>query len=70
MFNLLNYSSNKDLQIIFNNVGEYGSSEVFSIERNKIIEENFRKNQRDNSSEEKIVIRTLNNNKNRKLVLI
>ena len=60
VFNLLNYSKNKNLTVIFNNVGEYGGSEMFSIERNKKIEEKFRTNKRDNVGEV-IVIRKIRN---------
>jgi len=60
VFNLLNYSKNRNLTVIFNNVGEYGGSEMFSVERNKKIEEDFRTNKRDNVGEV-IVIRKIKN---------
>lgn len=60
VFNLLNYSKNKNLIVIFNNVGEYGGSEMFSVERNKEIEEDFRTNKRDNVGEV-IVARKIRN---------
>ncbi len=60
VFNLLNYSKNRNLTVIFNNIGEYGGSEIFSVERNKKIEEGFRTNKRDNVGEV-IVIRKIRN---------
>ncbi len=55
LFNILNYSTHKDLIIIFSNIGEYGGSELFSIDTNPQIEAKFRKNVYDNIGETIIV---------------
>ena len=58
MQNLFDNIESKDLVAVFNNAGEYGGSEVFSVKRNPVIEENFRTNRRDNVGEV-IVIRDI-----------
>lgn len=51
LLNIFNYSDYEELNFFFNNVGEYGGSEFFTIKKVKIIEENFRRNMRDNVGE-------------------
>lgn len=51
LYNILNYSSHKDLIIIFSNIGEYGCSELFSIDKIPQIELRFRKYINDNIGE-------------------
>ncbi len=51
LINLLNYSSYSRLKLIFSSIGEYGGSEFFSIDHINRIEQNFRKNIRDNIGE-------------------
>jgi len=56
LLNIFNYTDYEDLKIIFNNIGEYGGSEFFTINDVKTIEESFKINIRDNVGET-IVIR-------------
>ncbi len=58
IYNILNYSSHRDLIIIFSNIGEYGGSELFSIDVNPQIEARFRRNLCDNIGET-IVVREI-----------
>jgi len=58
LYNILNYSSHKDLIIIFSNIGEYGCSELFSIDKIPQIELRFRKYINDNIGET-IVVREI-----------
>ncbi len=51
LLNMINHMSYARLKIIFCSIGEYGASEFFSIENLPRIEENFRKNIRDNIGE-------------------
>lgn len=51
LINLFNYTSNKELKIIFCNIGEYGGSEIFSIDEINRIEKSFQSNKRDNVGE-------------------
>ncbi len=51
LLNIFNYTDYKDLKVIFNNIGEYGGSEFFTLKNVKIIEEKFRTNIRDNLGE-------------------
>jgi len=55
---MFNQQINPNLKIIFNNVGEYGGSEFFSIIQVKKIEEDFRIGFRDNVGES-IIIREI-----------
>lgn len=58
LLNMFNQQIFPDLKIIFNNVGEYGGSEFFSIIQVKRIEEDFRIGFRDNVGES-IIIREI-----------
>ena len=51
VLNLLNYSDYKRLKFLFDNVGEYGGSEYFSIHELPRIEEAYRNNTRSNLGE-------------------
>lgn len=51
LLNIFNYTDYNDLKVIFNNIGEYGGSEFFTLKNVKIIEEKFRTNIRDNMGE-------------------
>jgi len=51
LLNIFNYTDYNDLKVIFNNIGEYGGSEFFTLKNVKIIEEKFRTNIRDNVGE-------------------
>ena len=51
VLNIFNYTDYNDLKVIFNNIGEYGGSEFFTLKNVKIIEEKFRTNIRDNVGE-------------------
>ncbi len=51
LLNIFNYTDYQDLKVIFNNIGEYGGSEFFTLKTVKTIEEEFRKNIRDNVGE-------------------
>ena len=51
LLTIFNYTDYKNLKIIFNNVGEYGGSELFTINNVKQIEDAFRRNIRDNVGE-------------------
>jgi len=55
LLNIFNQRAYPNLKIVFNNVGEYGGSEIFSITEVKRIEENFRIGLRDNVGESIIV---------------
>lgn len=55
LLNIFNYTDYNDLKVIFNNIGEYGGSEFFTLKNVKIIEEKFRNNIRDNIGE--IIVR-------------
>ena len=56
LINILNYTDYSNLKILFNNIGEFGGSEFFSIDKRWEIETNFRNGHRDNIGEN-IVIR-------------
>ncbi|MFX1384214.1 MAG: leucine-rich repeat domain-containing protein [Promethearchaeota archaeon] len=58
LLNIFNQQVYPNLKIIFNNVGEYGGSELFSINQVKRIEEDFRTGIRDNVGE-KIIKREI-----------
>ena len=58
LLNMFNQRIYPNLKIIFNNVGEYGGSELFSIIEVKRIEEDFRTGLRDNVGES-IIIRKI-----------
>lgn len=58
LLNMFNQRIYPNLKIIFNNVGEYGGSELFSITDVKRIEEDFRTGLRDNVGES-IIIREI-----------
>ena len=58
LLNIYNQKIYPNLKIIFNNVGEYGGSELFSITEVKRIEEDFRIGLRDNVGES-IIIREI-----------
>lgn len=58
LLNMFNQRIYPNLKIIFNNVGEYGGSELFSITEVKRIEEDFRTGLRDNVGES-IIIREI-----------
>ncbi len=51
LLNIFNYTDYKELKIIFNNVGEYGGSEFFTINGVKKIERSYKINSRDNVGE-------------------
>jgi len=51
LLNIFNYTDYNNLKVIFNNIGEYGGSEFFTLKNVKIIEEKFRINIRDNVGE-------------------
>jgi len=55
LLNIFNYTDYDELKVFFNNIGEYGGSEFFSINNVKMIEERFRTNIRDNVGE--IIVR-------------
>lgn len=55
---IFNKKDSKDLTLIFNSMGEYGGSELFSISEISRIEESFRLNVRDNVGET-IVLRPI-----------
>ena len=58
LLNIFNQRVYPHMKLIFTNVGEYGGSEMFSINHVKRIEENFRINNRDNVGET-IVVREM-----------
>lgn len=58
LLNMFNQRIYSNLKIVFNDVGEYGGSELFSITEVKRIEENFRIGLRDNVGES-IIIRKI-----------
>ena len=53
---MINITKYQKLKFIFNNIGEYGGSEFFSVVTNPDIEKRYRENTRDNLGE-KIVVR-------------
>ncbi len=69
LLSILNYPQCKNTKFIFNNIGAYGGSELFSIEDNWRIEENYRLNNHDNIGET-IVIRKIKRIKSRYLELV
>ncbi len=58
LLNIFNQRTYPNLKIVFNNIGEYGGSEIFSITEVKRIEEYFRIGFRDNVGES-IIIREI-----------
>ncbi|KKM01818.1 hypothetical protein LCGC14_1790610, partial [marine sediment metagenome] len=58
LLSVLNYPQCRNTKFKFVNIGEYGGSELFSIEDNWRIEENFRRRNFDNIGET-IVIRKI-----------
>ncbi len=69
ILNLFNNPDCKDLKLLFTSMGEYGGSELFSINDISRIEENFRTNNRDNVGEI-IVIRNYLSDRKKKMELI
>lgn len=51
LLELMNYAKYQRIRIIFTNIGEYGGSEYFSIQKARQIEKRFRLNKRDNVGE-------------------
>ncbi len=69
LIQLFNNPDCENIKFIFNNIGEYGSSEVFSLEDNRRIEKYNRINYRDNIGE-KVVIRKIKRLKSKYLKLV
>ena len=69
LLSVLNYPQCRNTKFIFANIGEYGGSELFSIEDNWRIEENFRRKNFDNIGET-IVIRKIKRIKSKYLELV
>ncbi len=69
LLSVLNYPQCINTKFIFNNIGEYGGSELFSVEDNWRIEENYRLNKHDNVGET-IVTRKIERIKSKYLDLV
>jgi len=61
MLRSLKYSDYPDLNIVYCNVGEYGGSEIFSVNEVGRIEENFKRKTIDNFGE--IIVKRIIKNK-------
>lgn len=58
LLNMFNYLDYRDLKIIFGNIGQYGCSELFTMDNISRIELETQENRKDNLGE-KIIIRTI-----------
>ncbi len=69
LLSVLNYPQCRNTKFIFANIGEYGGSELFSVEDNWRIEESFRRRNFDNIGET-IVVRKIKRIKSKYLELV